>query len=121
MLRIIAWNINGVQDSKISLWDAAQYLRDFDVILLSETRAVQISDHLFTDYSLAYCPASEEGRGGEGILVAVRKHRLYHVQDFGSDDSSLWVRLCFNNSRRPLILGAVYIPPAGSSHLQTVD
>ena len=110
-----------MQDSKISLWDAAQYLRDFDVILLSETRAVQIPDHLFTDYSLAYCPASEEGRGGEGILVAVRKHRLYHVQDFGSDDSSLWVRLCFNNSRRPLILGAVYIPPAGSSHLQTVD
>ena len=29
--------------------------------------------------------------------------------------------IVFCNSRRPLILGAVYVPPAGSSHIQIVE
>ena len=51
----------------------------------------------------------------------MKQHLAYHVLDYGSDDSSLWVRLCFDSSRRPIIFGVVYVPPAGSSNLHTVD
>lgn len=110
-----------MQTSKLALWDTVQYFHSFDVILLSETRAVHFPDDLLPQYSIAYCPASQEGRGGEGLLVAVKKHPAFHVLDYGSDDSSLWVRLCFNSGRRPILFGAVYVPPAGSTNLQTVD
>ena len=44
------------------------------------------------------------------------------MQDFGSDDSSLWVRLCFKkNSHKPLIIAVVYVPPDGSSNLHVAD
>ena len=110
-----------MQASKLALWDSVQYFQAFDVILLSETRAVHFPAYLLPDYSIAYCPASQEGRGGEGLLVAVKQHLAYHVLDYGSDDSSLWVRLCFTSGRRPIIFGVVYVPPAGSTSLQAVD
>ena len=110
-----------MQASKLALWDTVLYFQSFDVILLSETRAVHFPDELLPHYSVAYCPASQEGRGGEGLLVAVKKHHSFHVLDYGSDDSSLWVRLCFLSGRRPILFGVVYIPPAGSTNLQAVD
>ena len=70
---------------------------------------------------LHICPASQEGRGGEGLLFAVKKHHAFHVLDYGSDDSPLWVRLCFHSGRCPIIFGVVYVPPAGSTNLHSVD
>ena len=110
-----------MQASKLALHNTVQYAQAFDVILLSETRAVHFSDDLLPQYSIAYCPASQEGRGGEGLLVAVKKHHDFHVLDYGSDDSSLWVCLYFLSGRRPILFGVVYVPPAGSTNLQAVD
>ena len=110
-----------MQTSKLELWDTVQYFQSFDVILLSETLAVHFPDDLLPQFSIAYSPASQEGRGGEGLLVAVKKHHAFHVLDYGSDDSSLWVRLCFHSGRRPIIFGVVYVPPAGSTNLHSVD
>jgi hypothetical protein len=63
--------VNGLQASKLALWDAVQYHRDFDVILLSETRAIHFPDNLLPRHPIAYCPASLERQGGEGLLVAL--------------------------------------------------
>ena len=37
-------------------------MREFDVLLLTETRADYIPDDLFPEHSIAFCPASRAGR-----------------------------------------------------------
>ena len=107
-----------MSDSKVYLHDTAKYLAAFDVVLLTETRAAHIEDGFLPQHSIAFIPASKDGRAGEGILVAVKKNAAYHVLDYGSDDSSLWVKVSFHDQRKPLILGCCYVPPAGSRSLQ---
>ena len=71
---------------------------------------------------MTFTAASEEGKAGEGIVVAVRKHRDYHAQNWVSDtDSALWVKVQFEGDSTPLLIGSSYVPPAGSRQLQTVD
>lgn len=94
------------------------YLRGFDILLLSETRAADVSDSLLSEYSIAFSPASRQGVAGEGLLVAVKKSLAYHVQDWSSDSTSLWVKLIFQGNAQALIVGACYIPPAGSHNLR---
>ena len=110
--------MNGLSDGKVYLHGTAQYLAAFDIVLLTETRAAHIEDGFLPQHSIAFIPASKDGRAGEGILVAVKKNAAYHVLDYGSDDSSLWVKVSFHDQRKPLILGCCYIPPAGSHSLQ---
>ena len=96
-------------------------MRDFDILLLSETRADYVPDDLQPEHSIAFCPASRAGRAGEGMAVAVRKSHAYHVQDWASDETSLWVQLVFPSGARPIIIGTCYIPPAGSRNLLEDD
>ena len=110
--------MNGLSDSKVCLHDTAKYLAAFDIVLLTETRAAHIEDGLLPQHSIAFIPADKDGRAGEGILVAVKRNAAYHVLDYGSDDSSLWVKVSFHDQRKPLILGCCYVPPAGSRSLQ---
>ena len=95
-----------------------QYLRQFDVLLLSETRAEYVADCVLPDHSIAFCPASQQGLAGEGIAIAIRKSDAHHVQDWSSDDTSLWVKICFQSRSRPLLVGVCYVPPAGSPNLR---
>lgn len=114
--------MNGLHAGKISLWDTAQYLDQFDVVLLSEARCSTWDDTLLPNHAVTFTAASEEGRAGEGIVIAVRKHRDYHAQDWASDtDSALWVKVQFEGSCTPLLIGSSYIPPAGSRQLQSLD
>jgi hypothetical protein len=55
------------------------------------------------------------------LLVAGKKNHAFHVLDHGSIDSSLWVRLCFNSGRRPIIFGVVCVPPEDFRNLQAND
>ena len=57
-------------------------------------------------------------QAGEGLLLAVRRNMVYHVQDWGSDDCTLWVKVKFQNSPRPLMIGCCYIPPSSSPQLR---
>lgn len=98
-----------------------QYLQRFDVILLSETRCMAWDDAFLPDHSVALVPACRDGQAGEGLLLAVRRHHAYHVQDWASDDTSIWVKLKFQDSCRPLMLGCCYVPPAGSPQLRSTD
>ena len=83
------------------------------MILLTETRSVAWLSPALPGYSVAYIPASCDGLAGEGILVAVKRHHGYLVQDWGSDSTCLWVKLVFGDAP-PLIVGSCYMPPAGS-------
>lgn len=108
-------------DGKLALYDGLQYMQGFDVLLLTETRAEYIPDNPFPEHSIAFCPASRAGRAGEGVTVAVRKSHAYHVQDWASDETSLWVKLVFPSGARPVIVGTCYVRPAGSRNLQEDD
>jgi hypothetical protein len=63
-------------------------------------------------------PADRDGQAGEGLLLAVRKGQQVRVQDWASDDTSLWVKLTFSGSPSPLFIGVCYLPPAGSPQLR---
>ena len=87
--------------------------------MLTETQRISVPEQLFSGYSLATIPASEDSRPGEGLLLAVRRSSRYVVTDHTSDSSTLWVRLQLaGSSQPPLLLGASYIPPATSRQLR---
>ena len=91
-------------------------------MLQTEVRCLTWDDSLLPQHSVTFTAASEEGKEGEGIVVAARKHLNYHAQDKVSDtDSALWVKVQFEGGSTPLVIGSSYVPPAGSRQLQTVD
>jgi hypothetical protein len=57
------------------LYDLSVALREYDVILLSETRRDVWDDSLLPGYSVAFVPASRPGQPGEGLALAVRRSR----------------------------------------------
>jgi len=112
--------VNGFSDSKAYLYDLHKALSQFDVILLTETRMDSWDESALPGYSVAFIPARQPGQAGEGFVVAVRRSPHYTVSDWGSSETTLWVRLQFLDGVR-LVVGACYIPPQGSAQLQGVD
>ena len=55
------------------------------------------------------------------MAIAIRRSHAYHVQDWTSDETSLWVKLLFPSGVTPLIIGTCYVPPAGSRNLLEDD
>jgi len=80
-----------------------------------------IDKDFLVGYSTVFTPASTNGKAGQGFLLAVKKSRHYHVQDWTSDESSLWVKLTFFQGGRPLFVGCTYVPPSGSPLLNTIS
>ena len=117
----MSWNVNGLSDSKILLNNTLDYLLGFDVVCLTETWRTGWDDRNLPGFSTAFIPANEEGRAGEGILVAVKRNCQYHVTDWGSDESSLWVKIDGKGLCTPVVLGCCYLPPYGSPQLRMMD
>jgi exonuclease III len=118
---VISWNVNGLSDSKVYLHDLYKKLTGFDVILLTETRLDVWDDHALPGHWVAFIPARQPGQAGEGFVVAVRRSTQYVVTDWGSSDTTLWVRIQFLDGSR-LVVGACYIPPPqGSPQLHHND
>ena len=91
-------------------------------MLLTEVRSKCWEDTLLPHHTVAFAPASSEGRAGEGIVVAVKKSCQYHVLDWNSDPNvGLWMKLQFRGDAMALLLASIYIPPGGSAQLQTLD
>jgi len=117
----VVWNVNGISDSKNELHGILDYLNTFDIVMLVETRLESIDREFLVDFSIAHIPASKSGKAGQGILLGVKKARHYHVLDWTSDDTSLWVKVIFGQGARPLFVGCTYIPPSGSPLLTGIS
>ena len=121
MLRLLAWNARGLTDGKLSL-GLPEYLRQFDVVMLTETQREHIPEQLFQGYAVSDTPATRDGRAGEGQLIAIRRSRNYTVTAHSQDASCIWMRLQPAGScQPPLLLGVSYIPVAGSRQLSRVS
>ena len=75
-------------------------------------------------YSLDRCTsrlqlaADQDGKAGQGILIAIRKSLAHYATLWAASDSAVWVKI--NRRSRgqlPLYIAAVYIPPGGSVQL----
>jgi hypothetical protein len=117
---VCTWNCNGLTDSKALLYDLSVALRAYDVLLLSKTRRDVWDGSLLPGYSVAFVPASRPGQPGEGLALAVRRSRSYIVYDWGSNCTTLWVKLQFQCGTC-LLIGSSYVPPQGSPQLQEPD
>ena len=69
---------------------------------------------------MALVPSCQSGQAGEGLLVAVKRSPYYTVMDWGSNNTSLWVKLQFQ-AGPPLVIGVCYLPPQGSPQLRDND
>ncbi len=118
-MSVLTWNVNGLSESTLCLWDTRRYLESFDVVLLCETRCLCLPPGFLPDHSVAHVPASTQGRAGEGMLVAVRRQLAVRVNDWASDETSLWLRLSFPGRATPLFVGCCYLPPSTSRRLRT--
>ena len=110
------WNVRGLSDSKVELHDLADYFSAFDLVLLTETAVESVPSSLFDGFSVAEIPAEQNGRAGQGLLLAVRNNILYHVEDHTSDSTALWVRLSPSASQAPPFLWACATCPQPDPH-----
>ena len=79
-LRIPSWNVNGLNQTKLGVYETADYNQSFDLALLTETRCEE-SD-VFRGYSKLSLPPVNSGAAGEVTCV------LVHPRLQGS--ASLW-------------------------------
>ena len=55
-MRILSWNVNGLNSHKIDMHDTARYIELFDIALLTETRCA--SSDLFPTFQQISLPIS---------------------------------------------------------------
>ncbi len=71
--------------------EAVAYLQRFDVITLTETRSARNLRQLLPQYAVYTTLARDQGLGGQGLLVAVRRNPAYCAQKWAAADGMLWV------------------------------
>ena len=112
--------MNGLNTHKLDLHETAQYIRSFDIALLTETRCDSLD--LFTGFQQFWLPVPQLGKADRGVCVLVHpKHAgLATLWRSQPDTQAVWVRLRASmlGLDKDLFVAAVYIPPAGSAQLQ---
>ena len=97
-----------------------EYLRGFDVIMISETRRHLIDIDMWVGFKVFFHPASAYSKAGEGLFLAIKRSPHYHILPYSTQGTSLWAKLQFHQGGPPLIVGTCYIPPSGSPLLSEV-
>ncbi len=121
-INILGLNVCGLQ-SKVKLGILEEYVQDFDVVCLSETKCDNVdSDTIAGFYPIVMSKKNDKHRlgGVHGICIFVKncyKHAVNVVNDTKSD-SVLWIEI--NESAfgegNGIIIGAVYLPHEGSDY-----
>lgn len=111
------WNINGASDQKLVAGTAA-YLTQYDIICLVETRARRLRASLLPDHQIFEHPATANGKGGQGLAIAVRRSLAYNSKTWAASHSALWIQLECTNRTEPLFVAACYVPPASQRFTQ---
>lgn len=119
-MRILSWNVNGLNQHKIDVHETARYIRAFDVAMLTETRCTD--SEVFQGYEKFCLPVREPGRAGEGTCVLIHPHLQGSVAmwKMQPEIQAVWVRIKASalGLDKDLFIASVYIPPAGSAQLQ---
>lgn len=100
--------------------ETAQYIRSFDLALLTETRCDD--SEVFRGFQKVCLPVQDPGKAGEGtcLLVHPRLQASVSIWKLQPDVQAVWVRVDASAFAldKDLFVACVYIPPAGSAQLQ---
>jgi hypothetical protein len=111
--------VAGLREGTGQLHDTAWYSQRFDVVALSEIWSTGTQRRPLPEHDVFTSPARRAGLRGEGLLVAVRRQAACTAQLWAMDASTLWVRVTpAAAADQPLLVGACYIPLAGSRQLE---
>lgn len=84
----MTWNINELHE--LLLHDTLDYLLDFDITVLNETRSLTLPCGFLSPHTILTQPATRNGAPGEGLVIGVKKCINVSVVKWASDGSSLW-------------------------------
>ena len=111
--------MNGLSQTKLDVYETADYIRSFDLALLTETRCEE-SD-VFRGYSKLSLPLVNPGAAGEGtcVLVHPRLQGSVSLWKLQPEAQAVWVRVRASGIGldRDVFVACMYIPPAGSAQL----
>jgi len=88
-----------------------EYLREFDIIMLSETRRNLLDLDMWVGFKVFFHPASEQNKAGEGLFLAVKRSPHYHILPYSTKGTSLWAKLQFQRGGTSFDRGDELYPP----------
>ena len=107
--------------SKLDVHETANYIRSFDLALLTETWCED--SEVFKGYSKFGLPLADPGKAGEGtcVLVHPRLQGSVSLWKLQPAVQAVWVRVnaAVFGLDRDVFIACVYIPPAGSNQLHS--
>ena len=119
-LKITRLNVNGLL-SKARFGILELFIKDFDLICLSETKCHHVDKDLFPGYSPLVKKKNDVAHvygGIHGICMLIKNDKEKYVtliEDTASD-SLLCIKFCNRETKNDFILCAVYIPHEGSPY-----
>lgn len=119
-LRFLSLNVCGLL-SKIKYGNFEQYIKDFDFICLSETKANYIADDEFSGFNSFFSPKKVQNKRSKkspelAILVNEKVKKFTKIIENTSSDWILWLMVGENSENIEFILGCTYIPCEGSTY-----
>lgn len=121
-MNILGLNVCGLI-SKINLGILEEYIKDYHIICLSETKTDTVEDLYFPGYKVIFCPRKgKQHKYGatHGLCVLVKTH-IYDYTEVISNSvstSTLWLKFKEGAFGKTFVLGATYIPHEGSRYYE---
>lgn len=121
-VNILSLNVNGFY-SKFEKGVLEEYMLNFDIVCLTETKTETLEDDLIPGYScfvLERKKAHHRYGGYHGICIFVKSSLSKHVEVIQNTiaENVLWIRvknqITGTGSDTQFLLGCIYIPPEGS-------
>ena len=123
-IQIISWNIEGLKSS-IDDRDFIEFIRDCDILFISETWQKDNEDYQIKGYKILTVPRPESihSRRGHGGICLFYKECLQDGIDICEIDNKgiIWIKLCktYFGFENDLYICFVYIPPCNSVYYQS--
>ena len=104
----------GLSDVQSALHETWEYIRQFDIVMLSETQTAAPLHRQLPQHTVHTIPASTHGRRGEGLLLAVSRQLPFAVTHTRTDQDSCVIWLSLRSSaahRQNITIAVCYVPP----------
>ena len=118
-LNIACWNINGLDDDKLTDKDFEAFICKYDCVILLETFISNNKNiKQFHTYCLPAKKVARRGRSMGGTIILTKPDIRKHISFFKSKcDTFCWIKFerLYFSLRKDLYVCAAYIPPITSS------